>query len=1500
MSSKIFLQALQNKLKGGNSRSIHLNALPGRFATRLDLKQFDLIEEGLSKKFLTSLLTRSSFEFEISFESLDLNETDQHEQKKLGLISKRLNAIIIENEDYYKEHGTKTLGFGYPILIKRSTKDPSKIIKAPLFIWALDAIKSKNKVNEWKIFRNKVMLPTGSLAETDIHSVSINEVLLSFIKGEDDIILPSLNPDSLDDMLVDSKELLQACAEVLSALNTGSELQHFDVLEKNFSFPINALPDMNAIDAIANNKAYIHFGGVFGLFRAQKESIITDISRLLERFEEFEFDNLKVERLSDTSFSAVGTDPAQQTIISSLGSETNQIIQGPPGTGKSQSLTALVTNALANGLKCLVVCEKKTALDVIKRNIERTHSQMAQLVAVIDDVNDDREHIVDSVRERQNSLSAYQHTMQVANHYASTSEKLKSVTQSINTQHLALAQTVYDDRSWSQLVGRFLQLRKKFKTLPLRHELKKENFKFLEDPNELKHLRNCVAKANDLFLSSAEFEKVFTGIHDSVFLKRSVGEARTTLEDFVSYTKIKTIEIQTLIDKLERLGTESMALTSEHLPSALLFDLEPYLPYIYGTDLSKADLPEEFPLENELRDAIEQLQQLLNDCIKLKKSYIDLLSTHFERYCNSVTEAISSYLNFIDDQVSAHGPSFMSYTASAKLKTNILSVFSKKHQKIKQDRLEVRNRILHIRVAHLQFNYIDHEYNDHLETADLSIFPNNIRSLSDKLNHWLMSVPAEIRAFSEQISDIHYHPEFPLLKQDSLAIFKSYEKSISNLVDKNLLEGCSFPTEINDLITTIPRTIEHLNGHLRLFVAHRTYHQKMKVQYLALSQSIVMLTKQAGIDIYKSQFRTVESLVYARECTNKISLFAQLISSHFHDFRSYFDWKRYYLECTKQEQGLIDTLKTKSLGLWEENFECWYLFWVLSQNEPQNLPKGDYDIHLYNKLKGEFDSSQLNNIMAKWIDRQVGAVRSFKSKGIGINSLFNKKGAKGMRRNSLRTIIKREFELFTEFFPVVLLNPSVCSSIIPLQEGIFDVVIFDEASQLRLEDTYAALVRGKAKIVSGDKHQMAPSSYFEGTGVMLDPLDDERENDEESENETFSQKTDLSLADSESLLAYAVDRNFKESYLTVHYRSQHPYLIDFSNHAFYGERLIPVPAKNNYIPIEYLQVNGTYENSTNRTEALRVVSILKNRVERNHDGSYPSVGVATFNLYQRNLILEEIGAERRNSIEFDSFMGGLGDTFFVKNLENIQGDERDIIIISTTFGRKPNGTFSQSFGPIIQGKGHRMLNVIITRAKVKVFVCCSFSEEHLAQYPQLIQQKGNKGRGILYAYLAYAKAVSENNEDQRTEILNLLSQYCTDKYYDRSEPGLGSESPFEDEVYSRLIQHIDPKRVEQQFKVGGFRIDIVIHPNTASGKRIALECDGAKYHTSPEAYAWDVFRQKQLEKFGFAFHRIWSTKWWDSADQELESLLTFIQDDGGLNYRRQASLFGEDHEKYYK
>ncbi len=168
------------------------------------------------------------------------------------------------------------------------------------------------------------------------------------------------------------------------------------------------------------------------------------------------------------------------------------------------------------------------------------------------------------------------------------------------------------------------------------------------------------------------------------------------------------------------------------------------------------------------------------------------------------------------------------------------------------------------------------------------------------------------------------------------------------------------------------------------------------------------------------------------------------------------------------------------------------------------------------------------------------------------------------------------------------------------------------------------------------------------------------------------------------------------------------------------------------------------------------------------------------------------------------------------------------------------------------------------------------SQEYINQYSSLLQAGKNNGRAVFYGYLAYAKAVSEGDNETRALILDQLYKNCERKIFEDDRNTLGSESPFEEEVYDNLAHHIDSNRLEQQYKIGGFKIDLVVKSTKTRLPIIAIECDGAKYHSSNEAYAWDMFRQSQLEQYGFIFYRIWSTNWWHSQEKELNKLLNFI------------------------
>jgi transcription elongation GreA/GreB family factor len=321
-----------------------------------------------------------------------------------------------------------------------------------------------------------------------------------------------------------------------------------------------------------------------------------------------------------------------------------------------------------------------------------------------------------------------------------------------------------------------------------------------------------------------------------------------------------------------------------------------------------------------------------------------------------------------------------------------------------------------------------------------------------------------------------------------------------------------------------------------------------------------------------------------------------------------------------------------------------------------------------------------------------------------------------------------------------------------------------------------------------------------------------------------------------------------------------------------------MPEKNSYKPIRFIPVNGLYEkNRTNPTEAKYVVDILFDKIRPYDNGEYPSIGIATFNIDQRNKILELIQDEcymDDSKREKNEKLRASG--LFVKNLENIQGDERDIMILSTTFGLNSSGKFRQNFGPINRSKGYKLFNVLITRAKRKLILCTSIPQEYYERYREEIPVKGNTGKAIFYAYLAYAASIERGDEETRQNILDLIREQCEAESLVKPEKFV--ESPFEQEVYDYLIDYIDEDRIEIQYAFGGFRIDFVIKSKHDERPIIAIECDGAQYHDSEEAYAHDMYRQKIIEQEGgFHFYRIWSTNWWPDPEKEVRKLVDFIE-----------------------
>lgn len=572
-------------------------------------------------------------------------------------------------------------------------------------------------------------------------------------------------------------------------------------------------------------------------------------------------------------------------------------------------------------------------------------------------------------------------------------------------------------------------------------------------------------------------------------------------------------------------------------------------------------------------------------------------------------------------------------------------------------------------------------------------------------------------------------------------------------------------------------------------------------------------------------------------------------------WQQYIPWRMFLEQQSKEDKAIFKLIALSSIDNWEEALQYVFYHYNLKNNRDDVLKGADFNFSL-NEI--ETLESNLKHLLVEKIksDWSINRVNLIKEKTIKHTKLlYNfRKNNHYISKNSLRKIIQNDTNFFTRFFPVMISNPTVATSVLPLQLGMYDTVIFDESSQLRLEDTFSSMLRGKKVYISGDKHQMPPSNYFESSVFF-------NENTEiDSDLEVLS---DDFLAESDSLLDYAYDTDFKNYYLDFHYRSRHPDLINFSNVCFYGSRLIPLPALKKYNPFEYHDVQGVYGNGINRLEAVRIVQYLES-IHQVLEFQNLSIGIATFNMHQRNLILDLIALRCSENLSFATQFGvWMTQGFFVKNLENIQGEERDIIIISTTFGKNEEGNFKQHFGPILQKNGYKLLNVLITRAKEKVIMFSSIPSEFIATYSLEIQEKGLSGKSILYAYLHYAKLKSMEKQAESEQLLKFLSMNSKDNYY---EPFKVSLTPFKQMIYKEILS-FNSIEIKIQETWGGIIPDFALYKNE---KVLAfVECCDTKFYSTEVGYRHLLFRKQLYSQYQIPSLFILPQDWYQSDGERM-------------------------------
>lgn len=469
--------------------------------------------------------------------------------------------------------------------------------------------------------------------------------------------------------------------------------------------------------------------------------------------------------------------------------------------------------------------------------------------------------------------------------------------------------------------------------------------------------------------------------------------------------------------------------------------------------------------------------------------------------------------------------------------------------------------------------------------------------------------------------------------------------------------------------------------------------------------------------------------------------------------------------------------------------------------------------------------------------------------GVLLNE-FNKR----TRHLPIRKLISKAGTAIQAIKPVFMMSPLSVATYLPPGALSFDMVVFDEASQVKPVEAFGALARANQAIVVGDDKQLPPTSFFE---VVMEQHDSD--DTDESDNAFTS-------GDKESILSLFKAKGAPETMLRWHYRSKHESLICISNREFYENRLIifPSPFVNGHedaadlgLVLEHVP-QGIYDRGRSRRneEEARVVAQAVMRHAREQmakpEADWLTLGVVAFSVAQAEAIADHVERLRREDDSCEKYFDpGRREPFFVKNLENVQGDERDVIFISVGYGKSADGTVTMNFGPVNAEGGERRLNVLITRARRRCVVFTNLTADD-------IDLSRSRGRGVqvLKSFLAYA-------QHRRLSSVPFVSN--------RED-----NSPFEDAVYEALLAL--GYEVDRQVGVGGYYIDLAIKDRERPGRYLlGIECDGASYHSARSARDRDRLRQSVLESLGWRIHRIWSTSWFRNKREELERLQRAIE-----------------------
>jgi very-short-patch-repair endonuclease len=591
-------------------------------------------------------------------------------------------------------------------------------------------------------------------------------------------------------------------------------------------------------------------------------------------------------------------------------------------------------------------------------------------------------------------------------------------------------------------------------------------------------------------------------------------------------------------------------------------------------------------------------------------------------------------------------------------------------------------------------------------------------------------------------------------------------------------------------------------------------------------------------DTVRSAFAEREPVVLAE--------MAEQLESHHHGLHAWCAWR--HAQVDARNAGLPELVGAIEVGdvtpaqvpaAFEVNYARWWLAEAVDEDEVlKRFVSAEHELRIqeFRALDDEFTKVSREWIRAKLCANlpATDSIQRNSEWGILRHEITKKK-----QHKPLRQLLQEIPSVVLRLTPCMLMSPLSIAQYLSAEASNFDLVVFDEASQIPVWDAIGAMARGKQVVMVGDPKQLPPTNFF-GRSDGSDDDDDVVESDLES------------ILD-ECLAASLPTRN-----LSWHYRSRHESLIAFSNHRYYGGGLVTFPSPvTDDRAVSFHLVKGRYEKGGARINQLEAQALVADLVRRLKQPGFResslTIGVVTFNSEQQGLIEDLLDDERRKDPGLEPYFSEMKlEPVFVKNLESVQGDERDIMYFSITYGPDMSGTVSMNFGPLNRDGGERRLNVAVTRARHELRVFSSFRGEQMD--------------------LSRTKAIGVRDLKHFLEFAELGPRALAEAHH-------GSQGDFDSPFEASVATALGRKgwQVHTQIGASSFRVDLgVVHPDFAGRYLAGVECDGATYHRSATARDRDKLREQVLRGLGWEILRIWSTDWWVNPGGTLERVHTAL------------------------